>query len=70
MSKSPKPGGRVQIGGKSYFVLEGPRRDGAWFRIMVRSDADFGGGYWAISEGWRGGCGPWKIVSPVINELA
>jgi hypothetical protein len=28
------------------------------------------GSYWAISESWRGGCGPWKITTPVVNELA
>lgn len=66
MSKKAKPGGGVQISGKPYTVLEGPNRQGRSYRIMVRSDADHGG-YWAISEGWRGGCGPWKIDGPVIE---
>lgn len=67
MSKKAKPGGRVQISGKSYTVLEGPARRGDSYRVMVRSDLDQGG-YWALSEGWRGGCGPWKIESAVEGE--
>lgn len=64
MSKKPKPGGAVQISRKLYDVLEGPYFAGAVYRLMVRSQAD-GGGYWAESPRWRGGCGPWKIAGPI-----
>lgn len=67
MSKKAKPGGRIQISGKPYTVLEGPSRRGDHYRVMVRSEADQGG-YWALSEGWRCGCGPWKIDGPVVEE--
>lgn len=67
MSTKPKPGGRVQISGKKYTVLEGPKRSGKWFRIMVRSN-ETQGGYWARSEEWRAGCGPWKIEGPMIGD--
>jgi hypothetical protein len=68
MSKKARLGGTVQISGKRYTVLAGPTRDGAWFRILAMNDE--AGSYWAISEDWRGGCGPWKITTPVINEKA
>lgn len=67
MSKKAAPGGTVQISAKRYTVLEGPGRYGSHYRIMVRSEADQGG-YYAISEHWRGGCGPWKIAGPVISD--
>jgi hypothetical protein len=65
MSRKPKPGGAVMISGKRYDVLERPTRCGDFYHIMVR--AANGGEYWAQSELWRHGCGPWKIVDPVVD---
>lgn len=69
MSKKPKVGGRVQICGKHYTVQDGPSRvgDSDWYRIKVQPAEGFGV-YWARSEAWRCGRGPWKIEGPVTGE--
>lgn len=68
MSKKPKPGGRVQISGKQYTVIEGPKKMPASYLLMVR--AEDGGGYWAAAPSHQGGKGPWKISGPVISQDA
>jgi hypothetical protein len=69
MTKKPTPGGTVQISGKPYTVIEGPKFAGGMYRIKVRRDAD-NGGYWANAPWHQRGCGPWKIVAPVISPDA
>ena len=67
MSKKARLGGTVQISGKRYTVLAGPTLVGDLFRILALNNED-GGSYWAVSEGWRGGCGPWKITTNVVAD--
>lgn len=69
MSKKATPGGIVRISGKAYTVIEGPKRHGDTYRIMVRSEQHFGA-YWATAEDWRVGRGPWKISGPVVGDEA
>jgi hypothetical protein len=67
MSKKPNIGGTVQISGKPYMVLSAPTRLGEWFSILVlQNETD--PMQRAVSEAWRGGCGPWKLVSPADSK--
>ncbi len=65
MSKKVKRGGMVQISGMHYIATEAPVRDGNRYLLSLFSPAHHKA-YLAEAEGWRGGCGPWKIIeSPV-----
>jgi hypothetical protein len=63
MTKKPTVGGTVRISDKNYTLVAGPTRDGEWFYIRVR--APDGVSHEARSEGWRHGCGPWKIIEGI-----
>jgi hypothetical protein len=65
MSKKPKPGGRVQISGVPYDVLEGPARVGGMYLLTVRRQSD-NSGFYATAPLHQSGKGPWKISGPMI----
>jgi hypothetical protein len=63
MTKKPDRGGTVMISGRLYQAMQAPVRDGDRFLLPVFSPCDQLI-HLATSEGWRSGCGPWKIVEP------
>lgn len=67
MTKRPKVGGHVEIGGQIYGVVRQPVLVGETFRIVVEN---FEGTFQATSEKWRSGKGPWKIVATVQEKFS
>jgi hypothetical protein len=67
MTEKPKIDGTVRISNENYTVITEPKRDNT-DRFFIRVQSITGRKEWAWSEGWRFGCGPWKINGAEPNR--